>query len=791
MTTSTGTLPLSSWNVGGLRAPHRRYAVRSFLTKTRPVICALQETHIDAEKVEFFIATMLGGKYKTVAVSAIDAREIATRREGPKFTRAQVRDGNFTWSRIDRGYVTQEQVAKVIHHSQYCSSEHIPLSILITLDGEQPDEGTIVKSVYFKADHVLVEEELEDLTEKWRELEVQHEDKPPIEKFVFCWAGIRTDIKKRQYKKAQRLHSLPEKEDRLRQLIRLDPTGLNREQQKEIEELINEVKELEAWKLHRWRLTSRENFLRDGEANTAYFFQKFKKRRARINLGRIKKEDGEVIESPEEIKREVLRSFTQLYSRQNQDEGDRRCTEELLQNVHLALTPEQRLMVEDAPTDLELHEALLLLPQDKSPGVDGMGKEVMVALWPIMDDTAVYMEVNERSARNLFDLLNVVQRASGGKTNVGKSKVLMIGKRIDYPTWLRDFGLQMVEDDEQTRYLGAALTTKWRGVDNGRALLAAVTRKAQTLSSPFLSFEARAIALKHVVFSSTIYHLMSSTFKKGALSKVDSVLRGYIWAKDKEDNQKKALVSWRRLALPESWGGLGVFELQRFQAALLCKTMLRAMENSAQSLWAPVFLAAFLKVDGSDLFTAMTTKDPPVSLKGCPVASLMLQSWASFFSEFKWRPQQPVPVQEVITKQGFFLLARRSAGIPEALKVADVLFSTSQYLNVSSVPIFCQLYRDGRLPTAITEDVVAREVMDSLLSARLTTALQLPSLQDWRDQLGGEFSLKMRGTHIYRNLLGDKELEQVEEMNKRWRLRWDRMAWREVWRTYGLKGIPK
>ncbi|KAL3699436.1 hypothetical protein R1sor_017458 [Riccia sorocarpa] len=115
------------------------------------------------------------------------------------------------------------------------------------------------------------------------------------------------------------------------------------------------------------------------------------------------------------------------------------------------------------------------------------------------------------------------------------------------------------------------------------AMLAAVTKKAQSLTSPLLSFEARIIGLKHAIFGSAIYQLMSASFKKGALRTIDSVLRGYIWSKDREGNQKRSLVRWDQIALPEVWGGMGVFELQRFQQALLCRTLLKAIQNPSQT----------------------------------------------------------------------------------------------------------------------------------------------------------------------------------------------------------------
>ncbi|KAL3682321.1 hypothetical protein R1sor_000343 [Riccia sorocarpa] len=48
------------------------------------------------------------------------------------------------------------------------------------------------------------------------------------------------------------------------------------------------------------------------------------------------------------------------------------------------LTPEQRTMLDECPSERDLAEALAMLPNGKSPGIDDYTKETMMILWPVI-----------------------------------------------------------------------------------------------------------------------------------------------------------------------------------------------------------------------------------------------------------------------------------------------------------------------------------------------------------------------------------------------------------------------
>ncbi|KAL3687192.1 hypothetical protein R1sor_013501 [Riccia sorocarpa] len=399
MTTLMDSLLLTTWNVGGMRSPHRKYSIRGFLKQVKPHFLALQETHLEIEKVkfyvnfisseyevtsasshgrsrgvallyrrdftllqeaadeqgryvwgkfrleeqEFFVASiyapndtaeriqfwrrlrselpqgrwLIAGDWNAVLTStdssstsnvqtgeealefhalcnflgAEDARERAEKRHGPKFTRAQARGGKLTWSRLDRIYVPDIRVRTVTHHGTFWASDHLPATAVLCWTDDQEKVQKPPPSAYFKADHYIVNQNLEHLRDVWNELEAKHKEGKAMDRFLKCWFGLRSEIKALQYQKKQQLLRLPEKERRLNDLLKTEVDEMTNDQERELAVLIQEVRELQAWNNHRWRITCREKFIKDGDVCSSYFFRRFQKRKTRTTVKKLKTND--------------------------------------------------------------------------------------------------------------------------------------------------------------------------------------------------------------------------------------------------------------------------------------------------------------------------------------------------------------------------------------------------------------------------------------------------------------------------------------------------------------------
>ncbi|KAL3679396.1 hypothetical protein R1sor_022352 [Riccia sorocarpa] len=178
---------------------------------------------------------------------------------------------------------------------------------------------------------------------------------------------------------------------------------------------------------------------------------------------------------------------------------------------------QQRTLIVDTPTEAEILESLKLLPSGKSPSSDGFASKAVLILWPI---------VGKRYTKAVLEFWR-----TGNLLLFFKDGILFLLPKVDIPdpadreesvvpTWLGLFGVQLVQASEPTRYLGAAIVADWRGVSNTDQILAKVTRRAQLFSSSLLSFEARVIGLKHLVFATLIYPLFTMPIKKALKRRV-------------------------------------------------------------------------------------------------------------------------------------------------------------------------------------------------------------------------------------------------------------------------------
>ncbi|KAL3683354.1 hypothetical protein R1sor_001376 [Riccia sorocarpa] len=688
-----------------MRVPHQRYSIKGFLKNEKPDFLAIQETHLKADKLKFFVST-LSSEYLVLASSSLgrkrgvavlyhsrfkllqsggdnvgrvvwgkfqcgdqqlsivsvyapndsseridfwrdlrtvlpqgtwiaagdwnsvcssldsssrsnlqseeeaanfqalceglgvsDARERCLKTQGPKFSRAQFRDGKLLWSRLDRIYVPDWRISRVTHHTRYWTSDHIPVTAAIDVNAPVKETRQTFCSAYFKADPYVVEENLNYLKEVWEETQRKFAGGSAMEQFARCWLAIRKELKVLQYQKKQKLLLLPQKERAIKELLTSNSEDLSEEQESELAVLMDEIRELQAWNHHRWRLTCREKFLADGDAATAYFFGKFKKRRARVQIKKIKSDEGVWLENEEQIKRFVFNSFSTLYSPHDFSPREKDSLElEVLLSTNLGeLSKEQNAMLEDTPSENEILGALSLLPAGKSPGVDGFSPEILRLLWPFIgslfcsavywitlwpnsgnrgfscpvlkkvvkglqadvdsrtllnasllpsfrvgrgvrqgcplspllyviasipiiqnikalnqegriipvklsggiqvssvclaDDLAVFMEINATSFRNFLYLLDVIELGMGGRVNLQKSKMLIMGASRRFPTWVQVANMKLAEPHEVTRYLGASLMTFQRALIV-RLILKALRTPVESLWAPILSVAA-------------------------------------------------------------------------------------------------------------------------------------------------------------------------------------------------------------------------------------------------------------------------------------------------------------
>ncbi|KAL3693517.1 hypothetical protein R1sor_007168 [Riccia sorocarpa] len=225
----------------------------------------------------------------------------------------------------------------------------------------------------------------------------------------------------------------------------------------------------------------------------------------------------------------------------------------------------------------------------------------------LADDLAIFTEIHEDSVSRILQVLRLIKLASGGRVNVLKSKIITLGSDAVFPDWLRDLGFQLADRNDVITYLGAPLTT-----------------------------------------------MLVTRFKKSTLKKFDRILREFIWSSNADGKKKRSLCAWDNVAMPVKWGGLGILSAGDFQTALICRVLLKALQNPHNSLWAPIFTKVFLDSDCDNLLDTLVTKDPGVISSACPVASQLHSSWIRLISAFHWTPLETGHHHSTTLKKAFF-----------------------------------------------------------------------------------------------------------------------------------------
>ncbi|KAL3689053.1 hypothetical protein R1sor_015362 [Riccia sorocarpa] len=360
----------------------------------------------------------------------------------------------------------------------------------------------------------------------------------------------------------------------------------------------------------------------------------------------------------------------------------------------------------------------------------------------LADDLAVFTELDRGSVDNLLGLLRRIQFVSGGKVNISKSRLFLLGKCARFPPWVRTVGLQVVDQRQVSRYLGAPLTMIWVGSDNGRGALEKVQGRARALLSPLLSFESRVLVLKHALFPVLIYQLFTT----------------------------------RR-------GGFAVAE---FQQALLCRTLLKALIDPTSSLWAPLFAKCFLDVQPDQLIATLCFRQPLEGLKQCPFTMLLISAWQNFLSLFRWVPAQNDAVFPENLQMSLFLAARTRLGVKDARVVVKRLGRWCSDLQIDNTSDL--LHNAGRGSLRISdlpdED---KNILSFLLSGSVGHRSWSFSDVEWVGPDGMQFDLGWRAGDIYDKLMWTKVSDLVHRLNSKWSLQWEMSRWSKVWELLTIK----
>ncbi|KAL3676126.1 hypothetical protein R1sor_026074 [Riccia sorocarpa] len=673
--------------------------------------------------------------------------------------------------------------------------------------------GCAQKSLFFKIDPRILKDA--DLRKQVVAVWQKHKDGGSLdtpEKFLPAWSEFRSLIKETQYRESQQLSTLDEKKKRLIQLG--DVGTLNQSQLVEFGALAEEVRRLVALQHHKFRLWSREKHLALGDTNSGYFLSRFKRRSAHGALRSLRLEDGTVVYAQNDINREVYSFFEKMYRLPDETPDILGKRQDLLSRLGSAVSPSEQAFLADLPTYREFSDILHSAPKGKAPGVDGFGYEVLADLWGelgedftlmmqtqegvrngkfaavelpgglkldvsvLADDTAAFLAVQEKTFQEFLRLLEIFQSASGARINFTKSKILMIGRYSKPPDWLSSGPFKVLGRHQAARYLGITVASSLKPQDAWASAILSINERLYGLTSKHLNFEARCTVLRFLVQTKLSFAVSLATLRSSHLKTLRQLFRTFLWGTSVTGKPKVPLVAWELLSAPLRDGGLGIWDLPKFNLAFLVKYVSSLISKPLDASWPDIFWS--LCRDNIQRLRCQFLLCGPSARKADPsFFSKMLDTWCAFRENLCWSPRVIAIPSLLSVDSAFYLLT--SCGF------------ISQYERDRGLQFLSGAALWGDLPdlgSYLPDDVAA-------LWSKL---LRLPVIhgdfcfipQEWLLRgSGGTGAFPISAGAAYGTLVSSHTGDRLTVLNSKWGLTWSQPAWSRVFKLIWGKGVPR
>ena len=207
------------------------------------------------------------------------------------------------------------------------------------------------------------------------------------------------------------------------------------------------------------------------------------------------------------------------------------------------------------------------------------------------DDTMLFSRTDVRSCAALISILQRYEKASGQCINLDKSSITFSAKTPgESKRRIRD-QFRILNEGGNGKYLGL-LEHFWRRKrDIFASLVDRMRQRAHSWTSRYLSGAGKLVLLKSVLAAMPTYSMSCFKLPASLVKQLQSVLTRFWWDLSPEI-KNLCWVSWEKLAIPKSAGGLGFREIAEFNDAMLAKISWRVIKNPS-SLLAKILLGKY------------------------------------------------------------------------------------------------------------------------------------------------------------------------------------------------------
>ena len=300
----------------------------------------------------------------------------------------------YTWqgrgkmSRIDMFLTSKSLNSQVqeISHSHAPYTDHSVVTLSIRIGDVKRGKGLWKMNTA----HILEEEYKEGLTKLWREWKNKRHEYADIKRW---WDIGKNRIKnftigfsnEMTHRNKSNLHDL---EYEINLLKQTDPNN------SELNDLQKQYDETQSKIAEGARVRARIKWWEHGEKSTKYFFGLEKKNGKEKSWDKILDEQGNIVSGNSNIQARQVRFYKELYTSQSLSN---QFTNNLLEQdinffhdpIDKQLSNESKQMLEADITKCEVAKALKKMPNNKSPGQDGIAVELYKVYWCLLGDDLV------------------------------------------------------------------------------------------------------------------------------------------------------------------------------------------------------------------------------------------------------------------------------------------------------------------------------------------------------------------------------------------------------------------
>ncbi|GLT78653.1 hypothetical protein SLA2020_501810 [Shorea laevis] len=207
------------------------------------------------------------------------------------------------------------------------------------------------------------------------------------------------------------------------------------------------------------------------------------------------------------------------------------------------------------------------------------------------DDLILFGKATVENANTLMSCLDRFCSISGQKVNPQKSKILF-SPNSDCNTISEICRVTgMAATDELGRYLGVQIEGKRLTRKSFHDLVTKIHDRLSSWKAKQLSFAGRQVLIQ-LVSSTMANHTMQTTkLPVSICQEIDKANRNFLWG-GAGGHRKLSLVSWERVCMPKSFGGLGVRSTSFMNQAFLAKLGWRIL-TEPDALWVQVVKAKY------------------------------------------------------------------------------------------------------------------------------------------------------------------------------------------------------